>query len=386
MSVISDKYVALGGAAGFLGAAKTPEQSCPDGVGRFRYYTGGAIYWHPLTGACEVHGLILSKWAKLGYEKSVLGYPKTDQRDSGNGEHGKYNLFQGGAITWKSGAAEAFETHGAIRSKFGQFDFEGGLLGFPTTDESKTSDGVGRFNHFEHGSIYWKPTLSAHAVHGIIRDYWMAHDWERNPELGYPIRDEQSTFQGSSNRFHDFENGVLYWKHGAEHAKPVPRLVIGDASKTVGEVMAGISGALVSKLQTNESVYIKSGPSLSGIGDYSFNGSRVINRRYLVRVVLGVDIPLLPDPTVTIDFAFSIGFDRAAGKIWMAMLDAFVHAHVPPPTSAGLSGETLKERFLAVLNPLVGVRQNEVTLPDGIHLLSAKVMPNGDLNIYVQPL
>lgn len=146
MTEIDKKYSALGGSGGFLGAPQTAETACPDGVGRYRHYNGGSIYWHPLTGAHEVHGLIRAKWAALGWEKSFLGYPKTDETDSGGGAPGRYNLFQGGAILWKKGAKEAFETHGAIRSKFGQHGFEAGFLGFPQTDETKTPDGVGRYN------------------------------------------------------------------------------------------------------------------------------------------------------------------------------------------------------------------------------------------------
>ena len=386
MSAIDDKYVALGGAGGFLGAAETPEQACPDGVGRFRHYKGGSIYWHPLTGASEVHGLIRSKWAMLGWEKSALGYPKTDERSSAGGPKGRYNLFQGGAILWKEGAAEAFEMHGAIRSKFGEQGYESGILGFPTTDETPTPDGVGRFNHCEHGSIYWKPSISAHEVHGLIRAYWAANGWERNQALGYPISDELPTYPGSASRFNDFENGVVYWHAGSSHATALSRFVIGNASKTVDEVMAAINAVLVAKLKSNSRVYITGGPSFSGVTDYSFNGSQVIDRKYLVHVDLGIDISGVPDPTTNIDFTFSVGFDRTAGKVWVALDHAQVHTHVPFPTSLGLSAKEVNDQLLAVINPVVGVRQNEVTLPSGMHLLSVKVMPNGDLNVYVQPL
>jgi uncharacterized protein with LGFP repeats len=42
----------------------------------------------------------------------------------------------------------------------------------PLTDESPTPDGIGRFNHFQGGSIYWTPGIGAHEVHGAIRDKW----------------------------------------------------------------------------------------------------------------------------------------------------------------------------------------------------------------------
>src|SRR5262245_55794350 len=116
MSAIDDKYATLGGPKSFLGVPVGPETTAPDGVGRFRHYQGGSIYWTQQTGAYEVHGLIREKWAALAWER--------------------------------------------------------GFLGYPLTDETATPDGSGRFNHFQRGSIYWTPQTGAHEIHGSIRDMW----------------------------------------------------------------------------------------------------------------------------------------------------------------------------------------------------------------------
>ena len=100
-SAISEKYKQLGGADSFLGAPTTPEATTPDGAGSFRHYQQGSIYFHPATGAHEVHGLIRQKWAALGWELSPLGYPMTDEIDLFDGS-GKVSKFQGGEILWKS--------------------------------------------------------------------------------------------------------------------------------------------------------------------------------------------------------------------------------------------------------------------------------------------
>ncbi|HYO52734.1 LGFP repeat-containing protein, partial [Archangium sp.] len=47
--------------------------------------------------------------------------------------------------------------------------------------------GVGAFNHFEGGSIYWKNGLGVAAVFGAIRDKWASLGYERS-SLGYPVR------------------------------------------------------------------------------------------------------------------------------------------------------------------------------------------------------
>lgn len=105
---ISDKYAALGGANGFLGAPASPETTAPDGVGKYRHYQNGSIYWHPQTGAHEVHGLIRQRWAQLGWELSYLGYPMSDEIDLVDGS-GKVSKFQGGQVMWRTGASTVTE-------------------------------------------------------------------------------------------------------------------------------------------------------------------------------------------------------------------------------------------------------------------------------------
>ena len=86
--------------------------------------------------------------------------------------------------------------------------WERSFLGYPLTDESPTPDGIGRFNHFQGGSIYWTPTTRAHEVHGTIRDKWASMGWERS-FLGYPISDELGATNGG--RVSSFEHGSITW-------------------------------------------------------------------------------------------------------------------------------------------------------------------------------
>ena len=99
-SPISDKYASLGGPGGFLGSPTIPESTTPDGIGKYRHYQHGSIYWSPLTAAHEVHGLIRDKWAALGWEQSYLGYPMTDEIDTFDGA-GRVSKFQGGELIWR---------------------------------------------------------------------------------------------------------------------------------------------------------------------------------------------------------------------------------------------------------------------------------------------
>lgn len=317
-AVIGAKYAELGAAGGLLGPTSGAVAACADGFGYYRHFRHGSIFWHPAAGAHEVHGPIRAKWAALGWERSVVGYPTSDQLPGSDADQrGAYNTFQGGAIHWyppgfgglltgvevgaldaaagaiaapKSrprgavgiaaatatrdaqitvlgeaaggsttatgafalGAASravaldaagleigqllgrldeigggtsvvvpgeqatvlgssagAFEVHGEIGVHYRALGGSGSVLGYPTTDETGTPDGVGRFNHFQAGSIYWTPGTGAHEVHGLIRAFWAAAGWERNSALGYPISDELIPDRRIGHRFPERKKKAL---------------------------------------------------------------------------------------------------------------------------------------------------------------------------------
>jgi len=80
----------------FLGSP-TSAFSPGAGDGYFRHYQSGSIFWTPSFGAHEVHGAIRDKYAQMGWERSYLGYPTTDELSSGEV---RYSDFQGGIISW----------------------------------------------------------------------------------------------------------------------------------------------------------------------------------------------------------------------------------------------------------------------------------------------
>jgi hypothetical protein len=205
MSAIDDKYAELGGPDGFLGQPTSSEADAPDGVGRYQHFQGGSIYWTPDTGAHEVYGAIREKWAELGWEQG-LGYPLSGEEGTPDGV-GRYNHFQRGSIYWTPDTG-AHEVHGDNREKWAELGWEQGL-GYPLSGEEGTPDGVGRYNHFQRGSIYWTPDTGAHEVHGDIREKWTSLGWEQS-FLGYPLTDETTTPDGFG-RYNHFQRGSIYW-------------------------------------------------------------------------------------------------------------------------------------------------------------------------------
>jgi uncharacterized protein with LGFP repeats len=214
-------YQSLGGPDSFLEFPTSDETGCRDGVGRFSHFVGGSIYWTPDTGAHEVHGAIHDKWRSLGFEQSPVGYPTTDESPCPDGV-GRFNHFTGGSIYWTPQAG-AHEVHGAIHQKWSELGWETSFLGYPTTDETPDSYGTGRFNDFQGGSVYWSAQSGAHEVHGAIRDEWKSLGAERS-DLGYPTSDETWSVDAARNqdiRWNKFEHGEIDWTE-ASGAVPWP--------------------------------------------------------------------------------------------------------------------------------------------------------------------
>jgi|BarGraNGADG00212_1021973.scaffolds.fasta_scaffold05307_5 lysozyme len=151
-------------------------------------------------GAIGVH------YAELGGAAGFLGAPLGGEQTAPDGV-GRFTHYQNGSIYWTP-ATGAHEVHGSIRAEWAATGWETGPTGYPVTDELPTPDGVGRFNHFSKGaSIYWTPATGAHEVHGSIRAEWAATGWETGP-TGYPVTDE---YDVPSGRASDFQHGRISW-------------------------------------------------------------------------------------------------------------------------------------------------------------------------------
>jgi uncharacterized protein with LGFP repeats len=97
------EYLHLGGPAAY-GLPYIDETRTPDGRGSYQHFTpkaptGRSIYYYPGIGSHEVHGGIRATWASLGWERSRLGYPTSDEFSVAGGRRSN---FQHGYITWNA--------------------------------------------------------------------------------------------------------------------------------------------------------------------------------------------------------------------------------------------------------------------------------------------
>ncbi len=127
---VAARYVAVGAEAGRLGFPVTSPIALGGG-GTASRFQNGRISWSAVTGAWETVGPIAREYERLGAETGVLGYPVTGDDAA---DRGRTTRFQNGRISWSSSTG-AHATTGAIGERYAQLGAENGVLGFPVADE-----------------------------------------------------------------------------------------------------------------------------------------------------------------------------------------------------------------------------------------------------------
>jgi len=143
------RYLSFGGPTGWLGFPTSDE--LPVTGGRESDFQRGRVYWSAATGAHEVHGLILQRYLALR-GPSGYGLPVNDESTTPD-RIGRYNHFTAGRSIYWTPATGAHAVYGAIRSKWAALGWERSRLGYPTTDEFGILGG--RESDFQHGRIWW---------------------------------------------------------------------------------------------------------------------------------------------------------------------------------------------------------------------------------------
>ncbi len=82
-----------------LGSALSDVRTTSDGIGRYRDYQNGTVYWSPDTGAHVVSGPIREEWVNRGAESGELGYPISDEYTGADGIS-RIVRFQRGTLLW----------------------------------------------------------------------------------------------------------------------------------------------------------------------------------------------------------------------------------------------------------------------------------------------
>lgn len=217
---IMRKWQALGSENSFLGFPVTNETATPDGYGRFNFFEGGAIYYHPNLGTFSVPKMIAEVWKKEGWEKGKLGYPISDEIIKNNNSVQKFEF--GAVISAKGGAYQVIyngdKKSRGLYSKWLETGAENSYLGdLVTPNRSYPKNQYQYFAEFQKGYIYESFIKGTNKIDafvirkGPIFDYYASKKWEQG-YLGLPISDEQSSKKSVEElREQVFQGGVIYY-------------------------------------------------------------------------------------------------------------------------------------------------------------------------------
>ncbi len=280
---IFTKYQALRGERGLLGLPTSDVLTNPDGVGTFVRFQRGVIYSHPGAGTWEVHGAIYDRWAGMDWERSVMGYPISDET-SVLGDDYRVSYFQGGTIVWEKATTDTYLVYGLIHGKWQANGGITGWMGAPTSDELDAPGG--RVSHFQNASIYYKwGAAEPFEIHGAIRDRYLSmSDGERN-QLGLPVTNEQSVL-GDDYRISRFEGGTLIWEKATGQTFVVVGHEITLTQYVVTSGATALGGTVNMTIRENGSVRFWGHVHDSGAEGYDFQIRAVFRGNTQVPLVM----------------------------------------------------------------------------------------------------
>lgn len=204
---IRGRYRALNSEHGVMGWPTGPEVCGIKNDGCYQTFQGGVIYWSASTGAWESRGAIRTRYRELGLEHSGMGLPTSAESCTLDGG-GCYQFYEGGVIYW-SPSTGAWESRGAIRGKYASMGYERSGLGLPAGPESCGIKNDGCYQLYQGGVMYWSEATGTHPMWGAIRGSYAASKYERGP-LGLPVSDEACGIK-DDGCYQLFEGGAVYW-------------------------------------------------------------------------------------------------------------------------------------------------------------------------------
>lgn len=352
---------------------------------------------------------------------ATLGYGPQDRVGNVTAVQGGYlGRYPNHDIYSVPGGA-AVEVHGDIRAKFNALGGAGGLLGIPVTNEQVAPDGVGRYNHFKGGSIYWTPRTGPMSVRGTVRDRWASSGWELGP-FGYPVQDQhRMLLQGPLPLIEwcRFENGLI--ASDARGVLPVP-MALQTPAETLGRIaspalltyaeLGALFGArLNQQFQASpDNVALRPGVALTGVSNWQYGFWASTSRSVGFRFRGFHDNGLAPDTNFVIDIrlrfelVWSSSFTEPVQKSLVAVLDylnvghdgGLALAQVYASVDSGIIGAF----YASDSNPhdpdhpevpsgaifVADVPTGANTITGKIDILDVLITATGDLQVLVNPL
>lgn len=171
--------------------------------GKAQDFRAGRAYWSPETGAHILIGRIGARYTEMGATDSWIGYPVTNEMKTPDGV-GRFVHFQGGSIYWTP-ETNAFEVATDMVEAWGRQGYEIGVLGYPVDVAKRVSGNM--VQQFQGGYVVRNSKNESFYVRGEIAKRYGEMKMASS-KLGAPISDEILIPGGA---LQNFENGAMYW-------------------------------------------------------------------------------------------------------------------------------------------------------------------------------
>ncbi len=189
---IDERYAALGGAAGPLGAYQATVNVTG---GRYKQYANGRIYssqW----GTWEVLGRVYQRYLAIGASDGVLGFPSAPPAAT------RQSFAQGLMVTSPQGT---YEVRGGIFMRYVALGEETGKMGAPLGPERPFAWGAAQ--QFVNGWVWWSSGTGAWETFGAISQMYVALGGPSS-SVGFPMGGEKGIPGGSTQ---PFQFGTYWW-------------------------------------------------------------------------------------------------------------------------------------------------------------------------------
>ena len=201
---INQKYVALGGANVFGEKVGTLGNNAKTGI-YWQDYKNGVVVGNDKYGYYESRGKIRARWQSLGFEGGVLGFPTGNIQT--NAKTGIYWQNYTGGVIVGNDRYGYYESRGKIRSRWQSLGFEGGALGFPTSNiQSNSKTGI-YWQNYSGGVIVGNDKYGYYESRGKLREYWKRNGFESG-KMGFPT---SNIMTSGKTIYQKYSRGTLYY-------------------------------------------------------------------------------------------------------------------------------------------------------------------------------
>ncbi len=184
---LSARYNELNGVNGSLGIVSDNGFCNAQRTACWQGFKNGYLVWSQATGAWESKGSIRERWAQLGYQSGVLGYPVGPENyDASKGVW--WQAFQNGALMG-NGTSGFWESTGPTRDRWAQLGYQSGVLGYPIGKLETAPNGTAAWQQYQNGYLVWSQATGAWESKGSIRERWAQLGYQSGV-LGYPVGPE----------------------------------------------------------------------------------------------------------------------------------------------------------------------------------------------------